>query len=208
LALISRSRAMFTGIIEEVGRVTRVERGTGVTRLAVAGPLVATDSGIGDSIAINGTCLTVVRREGAELTFEAVPETLSRTNLGELQPGSAVNMERALAATGRLAGHIVQGHVDGVGTLQTIAPEHDSWRITVAVPPPLRRYLVEKGSVALDGISLTVASLTEEGFTVAIIPHTWQVTTLHARHPSDRVNVETDVLAKYVERLLTKSDEC
>jgi riboflavin synthase len=197
---------MFTGIIEEVGRVTRVERGTGVTRIVVDGPLVATDSGIGDSIAINGTCLTVIRREGSELAFEAVPETLSRTNLGELRPGSAVNMERALAATGRLAGHIVQGHVDGVGPIQAITPEHDSWRITVAVPPPLHRYLVEKGSVALDGISLTVASLTEEGFTVAIIPHTWQATTLHARRPGDRLNLETDVLAKYVERLLKASD--
>lgn len=196
---------MFTGIIEEVGSVARVERGTGVTRLTVEGSLVATDSAVGDSIAINGTCLTVVRREGPQLTFEAVPETLSRTNLGELQPGSAVNLERALAASGRLAGHIVQGHVDGVGTLQAITPEHESWRITVTVPPPLRRYLVEKGSVALDGISLTVASLTDEGFTVAIIPHTWQATTLHGRRSGDRVNLETDVLAKYVERLLAVS---
>jgi riboflavin synthase len=185
--------------------VTRVERGTGVTRLSVEGRLVATDTGVGDSIAINGTCLTVIQREGSELTFEAVPETLSRTNLGELQPGSAVNLERALAATGRLAGHIVQGHVDGVGTIQAIVPEQDSWRMTVAVPPPLRRYLVEKGSVAMDGISLTVASLTEEGFTVAIIPHTWQATTLHARRPGDRVNLETDVLAKYVEKLIWSS---
>jgi riboflavin synthase len=196
---------MFTGIVEEVGHVTRVERGTGVTRLSVEGRLVATDTGVGDSIAINGTCLTVVRREGSELTFEAVAETLTRTNLGELQPGSAVNLERALAATGRLAGHIVQGHVDGVGTIQAIVPEQDSWRMTVEVPPPLRRYLVEKGSVAMDGISLTVASLTEEGFTVAIIPHTWQATTLHARRPGDRVNLETDVLAKYVEKLIWSS---
>jgi riboflavin synthase len=188
-----------------VGRVSRVERGTGVTRLTVEGPLVATDTGIGDSIAVNGTCLTVVQREGAELTFEAVPETLGRTSLGELEPGGAVNMERALAATGRLAGHIVQGHVDGVGTIQAIASEDDSWRITVGVPPPLRRYLVEKGSVALDGISLTVASLTEEGFTVAIIPRTWQATTLHARRPGDRVNLEADVLAKYVEKLIWSS---
>jgi riboflavin synthase len=195
---------MFTGIVEEVGRVTAVERGPGVTRLTVEGPLVAADSGIGDSVAINGTCLTVVRREGVALFFEVVPETLSRTNLGELQPGGAVNMERALAATGRLAGHIVQGHVDGVGTITAITAEHDSWRIAVAVPAPLRRYLVEKGSVALDGISLTVASLTEDGFTVAIIPHTWQATNLHDRRRGDRVNLETDVLAKYVERLLTQ----
>jgi len=197
---------MFTGIVEEVGRVARVERGTDVTRLAVTGPLVATDAAVGDSIAINGTCLTVIQREGSELSFEAVPETLSRTNLGELQPGSAVNLERALAATGRLAGHIVQGHVDGVGTIQAIVLDQDSWWITVAVPPALRRYLVEKGSVAVDGISLTVASLTEEGFTVAIIPHTWQATTLHDRRPGDRVNLETDVLAKYVERLLMSDD--
>jgi riboflavin synthase len=192
---------MFTGIIEEIGRVTRVERG-GVTRLTIAGPQVASDARVGDSIAVNGACLTVTRSDGEALSFEAVPETLSRTNLGELQAGSRVNLERALAAGARLAGHIVQGHVDGVGTIQSIEAEQDSWRITVAVPAPLRRYLVEKGSVAMDGISLTVASLTEDGFTVAIVPHTWTATTIHERRRGDRVNLETDILAKYVERLL------
>jgi riboflavin synthase len=198
---------MFTGIIEEVGRVTRVETGVGSARLSIEGALVASDTRVGDSVAINGACLTVTRREGAELSFDAIPETLRRTNLGELRPGSRVNLERALAAGGRLAGHIVQGHVDGVGTLQAVEPEHDSWRLTVVAPAALRRYLVEKGSVALDGISLTVASLTGDGFTVAIIPHTWTATTLHERRRGDPVNLEVDILAKYVERLLAPNDE-
>src|SRR5437879_6351302 len=130
-ARTSPSRAMFTGIIEEVGRVAQIDRTPGSARLTIDGPLVAADSRVGDSIAINGACLTVVAREGSRLSFEAVPETLSRTNLGELQMGSAVNLERALAANGRFAGHIVQGHVDGVGMIRALQPEHDSWRITV-----------------------------------------------------------------------------
>ena len=166
-----------------------------------AGPLAA-DASVGDSVAVNGVCLTVVSTDGDRLSFQAVGETLDRTNLGALQPGDSVNLERPVAASGRFDGHIVQGHVDGVGTVESVVADGDGRRMTISVPAPLRRYIAEKGSVAVDGVSLTVAGVTETGFEVALIPHTLAVTTLGARKPGDRVNIEVDVIAKYVERML------
>ena len=193
---------MFTGLIEELGAVLAVRHGAGSSRLALDAPLVASGTRIGDSICINGVCLTVVTVAGHRLEFEAIAETLRRTNLGELRVGDRVNLERAMAASSRFGGHIVQGHVDAVGRVARVTPESTSHRVTVDAPPELMRYVVEKGSVAVDGISLTVASTATGSFTVAIIPHTWAETTLGLRRPGDRVNLEADVLAKYVERLL------
>jgi riboflavin synthase len=193
---------MFTGLVEEVGTVEAVRHGTGASRLVLQAPHVAPGTAIGDSICINGVCLTAVTVAPPRLEFEAVAETLRRSNLGELRPGDRVNLERAMAANARFGGHIVQGHVDAVGRVARITPEATSHLVTIEAPPELMRYVVEKGSIAIDGISLTVAAATPDSFTVAIIPHTWQATTLGNRRPGDRVNLEADVLAKYVERLL------
>jgi riboflavin synthase len=192
---------MFTGIIEAKGQVTGREAGEDLTRLTIAtGNLDRLT--IGDSIAINGVCLTAVDTSPGMVTLEVVPETLSRTNLGSLVEGDDVNLELPMPADGRFDGHIVQGHVDGVGVVESIAPSGDSRVVAIHVPQSLTRYLVEKGSVTVDGISLTVARVVESGFEVAVIPHTLEVTTLGLRKPGDTVNLEVDVLAKYVERLL------
>jgi riboflavin synthase len=193
---------MFTGLIEEVGTVLTVRHSAGESRLAVHAPRVGPGTAVGDSICVNGVCLTVVAGTAGRLEFEAVAETLRRSNLGELRPGDRVNLERAMGAGGRFGGHIMQGHVDAIGRVARIVPEANSHVITVEAPPEVMRYVVEKGSVALDGISLTVAAVTGPAFTVAIIPHTWAVTTLGGRKPGDRLNLEVDILAKYVERLL------
>ena len=193
---------MFTGIIEGMGEVLAFDRTEAGARLRLAAGPVAEGARIGDSVAINGTCLTVVALDGDRLEFEAVPETLRRTNLGELAAGARVNLERPLRAGGRLDGHIVQGHVDGTGHVAAVTPEGDSLRIQIAAEPELLRYVVEKGSIAVDGISLTVAAVDYAGFEVAIIPHTAAVTTLGQRAPGAKVNLEVDILAKYVERLL------
>ena len=193
---------MFTGIIERAGRVVRREQAPAGVRLEIETGPMAEAACVGDSVAINGVCLTVVAAEGGALAFEAVPETLRRSNLGDLAEGDSVNLERPLLAGGRLDGHIVQGHVDGVGRLVSVTAEGDSLRLRVQAPKELLRYIVEKGSVALDGISLTVAALVEGGFEVVIIPHTWEVTNLRSRAVGDRLNLEVDILAKYVERLL------
>ena len=189
---------MFTGIIEERGRAVAV----GGTKLEVQGPKVAGDAAVGDSIAVNGVCLTVAAREGEVLAFDVAKETLARTTLGELRTDSPVNLERPLTLATRLGGHVVQGHVDGVGIVESAASEGNGVRMRIRVPEPVARYVVEKGSVAVDGVSLTVAAASNGSFEVALVPHTLAATTLGDRKPGDRVNLEVDVLAKYVERFV------
>jgi riboflavin synthase len=186
---------VFTGLVREVGTVRDLTGG----RLVVDAALTAD---VGDSIAVDGVCLTVVEAQGGALAFDAVPETLARTALGALRPGSHVNLEPALRAGDPLGGHIVQGHVDGVATVVSLAPEGDGSRLRLSAPPGLLRYVVEKGSVAVQGTSLTVAAVDEDGFEIALIPHTLAATTLGTLEPGRTVNVEVDVLAKYVEKLV------
>jgi riboflavin synthase len=193
---------MFTGLIEEVGRVRRMDRRGRFQRLEVTARHVLEDLRTGDSISIDGACQTVVALDAAGFAVESVEETLRRTTLGELQADQPVNLERALRADARLGGHLVLGHVDGVGRIARILQGDQTWEVTVEPPPELLRYLATKGSAALDGISLTVAQAGERTFTVAIIPHTFAHTTLAARRVGDRVNLEVDVLARSVERLL------
>jgi riboflavin synthase len=171
-------------------------------RLRVRAPRLAALAATGDSIAVSGCCLTVVERDGDVVAFDAVPETLRRTTLGGLAAGGRVNLEDSLRAGEPLGGHFVQGHVDGVGEVASLEPEGDGARLAVRAPAELRRYLAPKGSIAVAGVSLTVAALTDDGFEVALIPHTLAVTTLGELIPGDRVNLETDVLARHVERLL------
>lgn len=173
-------------------------------RLRVGAPALAAEARIGDSVAVNGVCLTVVDRRGGALDFDAVTETLARTNLGALEAGQRVNLERPLRADGRFDGHIVQGHVDGVARLMFVIEEGNARRLRFQLDPDLARYVVAKGSVALDGVSLTVAGAGEDWLDVVIIPHTWEVTSLGFKNPGESVNVEVDVLAKYVERLIAK----
>ncbi len=185
---------MFTGLVREVGRVVSIEDG----RLRVESGLAAA---IGDSICVAGVCLTVVDGDRSTLAFDVVPETLARTTLGRLEAGSPVNLEPALRAGEALGGHYVQGHVDGVGRVRSAEPEGDGKRVWIDAPEAVVRYCVEKGSIAVDGTSLTVAGVDEEGFAVALIPHTLAATTLGRLEPGGEVNLEPDVLAKYVERL-------
>ncbi|GAA2859034.1 riboflavin synthase [Pseudonocardia halophobica] len=195
---------MFTGIVEEVGEIVDVRQSGEVVVLTVRGPRVSDDAAHGDSIAVNGCCLTVADPGGAqgdEFRLELVPETLKRTSLGGAAPGVKVNLERALQAGARLGGHIVQGHVDGVGTLLERTPGERSDEVRFSLPPDLARYVVEKGSITVDGVSLTVAGTDGDTFSVALIPTTLADTTLGLRAPGDPVNLEVDVVAKYVERL-------
>lgn len=188
---------MFTGIVEELGEVRAVEPAAVATRLVFEAPLVASDAAVGDSIAVDGTCLTAVDTGPGWWAAQAVPETLGRTTLGRLRPGDPVNLERPVRPDSRLGGHLVQGHVDGVGEILAPAPD-----LVVRVPAGLVRYLVPKGSVTVDGCSLTVVDVTADAFSVAVIPHTAAVTTLGRKTAGDAVNLEADVIAKYVERLL------
>jgi riboflavin synthase len=193
---------MFTGIVRELGTVISRDESAGGVRLVVRAGEVAASSEAGDSVAVNGCCLTVTAVDGDALAFDAVPETISRTTLGDLRPDDAVNVEPALRAGEPLGGHYVQGHVDAVGRIQSVEAEGLGLRVFVEAPTRLLRYCAEKGSVAVDGVSLTVAELARDAFGVALVPHTIEVTTLSALRPGQRVNVEVDVLAKYVERLL------
>ncbi len=193
---------MFTGIVRERGRVAGLDGSDGGVRLRIAAPETAAGVALGDSVAVGGVCLTVVAVDGAELSFVAVPETLSRTALGRLEAGDDVNIESALRVGDPLGGHVVQGHVDGVGRVRSVEPEGDGRRIWIDAGADVLRYCVEKGSIAIDGVSLTVAALDGAGFAVALIPHTLTETTLGALGAGDTVNLEVDVLAKYVERLL------
>ncbi len=192
---------MFTGLIQELGTVRSLSRGT-VGKLVVASEKVPGEVAIGDSVAVNGACLTVTAISGNEVSFDAVPETLARTSLGELKPGDKVNLETSLKAGQPIGGHFVQGHVDGVGTIESSRSLGESRVILISAPDEVMRYVVEKGSIAIDGISLTVASCDNSGFTIAVIPHTLEATTLHSKRPGDRVNLEADILGKYVEKLL------
>jgi riboflavin synthase len=195
---------VFTGIVRERGTVAAIDGGEEGIRLRIEAPETAAQAALGDSVAINGVCLTVTARDGASLSFDAVPETLSRTALGRLAPGSVVNLEPALRAGAPLGGHYVQGHVDVVGGVRSLEPEGDGVRLTIEAPDELLRYCVEKGSIALEGVSLTIAALHDDAFEVALIPHTLTETTLAALAPGDPVNLEADVLAKYVERLVAR----
>jgi len=188
---------VFTGLVREIGTVRSMDDGKLVLETTL-------DAEPGDSIAIDGVCLTVVEARDGTLAFQAVPETLARTSLGELRAGDGVNLEPALRAGDPLGGHIVQGHVDGVGTVAAVRPDGDGERMRFAVSPGLLRYVVEKGSVAVQGTSLTIAAVDDHGFEVALIPHTLQATTLGALEPGRRVNIEVDVLAKYVEKLVAR----
>jgi riboflavin synthase alpha subunit len=197
---------MFTGIVRERGRVMRADGDAEGLALELDAPQTAAASSVGDSVSVDGVCLTVTSRTDERLTFHAVPETLERSSLGRLGPGVEVNLEPALRAGEPLGGHYVQGHVDGVGRVRAVEPEGDGARLTVDAAAGLLRYCVEKGSIAVEGVSLTIAALDDAGFAVALIPHTLEATTLGALRPGDPVNVEVDVLAKYVERLLVDND--
>jgi len=195
---------MFTGIVEELGEVVALEAVGDAVRLTVRGPTASSDAAHGDLIAVNGCCLTVVERDGDQVTFDVMAESLEKTSLGALQAGSPVNLERAMAADGRLGGHIVQGHVDGTGTIAR-RESSDHWDVvTVELPAGLARYVAMKGSITVDGVSLTVSGL-DDGppatFDVSLIPTTLALTTLGSKRTGDLVNLEVDVLAKYVERL-------
>lgn len=189
---------MFTGIVREIGSVAAFDG----SRLVVAAPETAADATVGDSVSVAGVCLTVVDTADGRLAFDVVPETLSRTALAGVGPGGSLNVESALRVGDRLGGHVVQGHVDAVGRVRSIAPDADSRRVWIDAPEAVLAYCVEKGSIAVDGVSLTVAAFDDEGFEVALIPHTLAVTTLGRLEPRDEVNLEADVLGKVVERLL------
>jgi riboflavin synthase len=192
---------MFTGIVAHKGSVVDVVDEAGVRRLTFeAGALAQLE--VGDSIAVNGVCLTAVAVEESTIAVEIVPETLTRSSLGLIRPGEAVNLERPMSAQGRFDGHIVQGHVDGVGVVSGVVADGDDRRLTIDVPPELARFIVEKGSISVDGVSLTVSGVGPDYFEVALIPHTLEVTTLGLRGEGDQVNLEVDIIAKYVERLL------
>lgn len=199
---------MFTGIVTHLGKVEDVEETHSGKRLRIAEPGVAGDLAVGDSVAVNGVCLTVVDISGGGFVVEAVAETLARTTLGLLEEGSAVDLERPAAVSGRLDGHIVQGHIDGVGEVMALESEGESIRMQVSLPEELARYVVEKGSIAADGVSLTVTAVgpadVESWFEVALIPHTLTHTVLGHREVGDRLNLEVDVVAKYVERMLER----
>ena len=198
---------MFTGIVEETGEVLEMRRSDAGARLIVAASEVLTDLALGGSIAVNGCCLTAVSRNSREFAADLSPETLSKTNLGDLGPGSTVNLERPLLPTERLSGHFVLGHVDGTGRIEALDSVGDgNWWLRVRVPNDLAPLLVYKGSVAVDGVSLTVASLDESVMGIAIIPHTYEATSLRSASPGDSVNIECDVIAKHVQRLLAMGD--
>ena len=193
---------MFTGIIEALGRITNIDATEGGTTLTIEAPTIVSALKLGDSVAINGTCLTAVDFTEDSFKADVVLESLAKTNLGDLVVGSPVNLERPMQANGRFDGHIVQGHVDTVGVVTGLDPEGDGKRFSIRPTADITRYIVDKGSITVDGVSLTVAALTDDVFQIALIPHTLEVTTLGTREVGDRVNLEVDVIAKYVERLL------
>ena len=198
---------MFTGIIEEQGFLIRLQRSGGETVLVIRADTVLRGTKVGDSIAVNGVCLTVTRINGDGFEADVMPETLRRSSLGRLNPGDPVNLERAMPADGRFGGHIVAGHVDGTGVIRGIRNEGNAVLFTISAEPEVLRYIVEKGSVAVDGISLTVVQVTSSDFTVSVIPHTRAVTSLSGKKAGDMVNLENDIIGKYVERLLQPAAE-
>ena len=197
---------MFTGIVEELGKVVSVKNGEKSSVLTINGKLIFEDMHIGDSIAVNGVCLTVTSKTNDTFTADVMAETLRRSSLGSLKVGSYVNLERAMAANGRFGGHIVSGHIDGTGEIESFVREDNAVWVTVKTPEKLLKYIIEKGSIAIDGISLTVAYVDDKCFKVSLIPHTGANTTLLDKKPGDIVNLENDVVGKYVEKLLHYSD--
>jgi riboflavin synthase len=193
---------VFTGIIEELGRIASFEKLEQGMRLNIACSVVLADTKDGDSIAVNGVCLTALNVSTDSFSADLSPETLDRSTLGQLTVGSSVNLERAVTPQTRLGGHIVQGHVDVRGTFLGARDEGDFWTVRIGFPDEVSRYLVEKGSIAVEGISLTIAALKDDHFEIAVIPKTWSVTNLSALEPGDTVNLEVDVIAKYVERMM------
>ena len=193
---------MFTGLIEEVGSIQGIRRGQRSCVLTIGCRTVLEDAKIGDSIAVNGVCLTVTSLGSNYYTADVMAETMNRSSLGQLSTGEPVNLERAMPANGRFGGHIVSGHIDGTGTVQAIVSDDNAVWYTISASPDLLRYIVEKGSITIDGISLTVAYVDEQCFKVSIIPHTQQVTSLHDRRIGDLVNLECDIIGKYVEKLM------
>lgn len=194
---------MFTGIIEEVGTIVQMSRGAASAVLTIQAQTVLEGTRIGDSIAVNGICLTVTGIQNGKFTADVMAETLRRSSLNHLGAGAQVNLERAMAANGRFGGHIVSGHIDGTGEIAAMTPEDTAVWVEIRADAPLLRYIVEKGSIAIDGISLTVAKLTDHSFSVSLIPHTGAETTLLGKKPGDIVNLENDIVGKYVERFLT-----
>ena len=194
---------MFTGLVAELGTVQRLARQGNSYHLTVGAKKVLENLKIGDSVAVNGACLTVVRMDDSGFTADVMPETVRLTNIGSLQPGSRVNLERTLRLCDGLDGHIVSGHVEGLGTIYEQRPEGIAVVVTISTPPELLKYIIKKGSIAIDGISLTVTEVTDTSFSVSLIPHTAKETTLGLKKVGDSVNLETDILGKYVERMLT-----
>ena len=193
---------MFTGIIEETGKIESVANGNKSAIITIIADKVLKGTKIGDSIAVNGVCLTVTSISGNKFTADVMAETIRRSSLGTLKHGSKVNLERAMAADGRFGGHIVSGHIDGTGVIRSLEREDNAVWVEIETPDKLLKYIVEKGSIAIDGISLTVAKLTDDSFSVSVTPHTGEETTLLAKKPGDIVNLENDIVGKYVERLM------
>lgn len=193
---------MFTGIVEELGSIRSVRRGQHSSVLSIAAKDILSDLKVGDSVAVNGVCLTATTVDSGGFTADVMHETLNRSSLGSLTVGSHVNLERAMAANGRFGGHIVSGHIDGTGTITALRKDDNAVWYTISAAPELLRYIVEKGSIAIDGISLTVAEVGESWFSISAIPHTVAVTTLGEKRPGVTVNLENDVIGKYVEKLL------
>ncbi len=198
---------MFTGIIEEVGKITAVVKGQRSSQLWVQGALIMDDLKLGDSVAVNGVCLTVSQLSGNKWMADVMSETLSRSNLGDLKGGSIVNLERAMPANGRFGGHMVAGHIDGTGQIIKISKDENAIIFEISAPQQILRYIIEKGSIAIDGISLTVIGLTADSFSVSVIPHTVKHTVLGFKQTGDPVNLENDLVGKYIEKLLLSPND-
>ncbi len=197
---------MFTGIIEEIGKIKAIQRNGSNSFIIIEAKKVLEDVHIGDSIAVNGVCLTVTKTESSIFQADVMNETLNRSSLGSLRQGSVVNLERAMSANGRFGGHIVSGHIDGTGTIRDIKNDGIAIWYTISASPEIMRYIVEKGSIAIDGISLTVAKVTDRDFSVSVIPHTAEVTILSTKSKGDTVNLENDIIGKYVEKLIKPAE--
>lgn len=196
------SENMFTGIVEEIGTILSVKKGVKSSALTISGDLIFEDMHIGDSIAVNGVCLTVTNKTKESFTADVMAETLRRSSLGSLKAGSKVNLERAMAANGRFGGHIVSGHIDGTGEIESFVKEDNAVWVTVKTPVKLLKYIIEKGSIAIDGVSLTVAYVDNQCFKVSLIPHTAANTILLSKKVGDIVNLENDIVGKYIEKLM------
>jgi riboflavin synthase len=192
---------MFTGLVEETGTVQKTLRKSGVLELEISARKVLDDLNIDDSININGVCQTIVRRSASTFTVQAVQETLRKTTLGSLKKGNRVNLERALLSSSRLGGHFVQGHIDGTGVVKSVSKQKGNWQLKIEIPTSFKKYIIPAGSICIDGVSLTVASIMNTSITIAIIPHTLELTTLRDLRPGETVNIELDMIGKYIVRL-------